>query len=217
MATMFFEAQGQRQRPPRVDFKGNINRKVRYVLDGGLPHLIGGELGRPAFLPDRAKIPRLKAAAAEYIRRQRQLGAKERLAALELLNCLNPDTLACCPSCETIAKRVGCSRHTVLRAIKALKDLGLLRWHRTRRGPNIYVWNFSRFDAGIAMPIGAFFNDGPYRRGARASVARAVSKAQAWAVATADTDNVRPPPVDLDGPPPVLPLLSAAALRVGGR
>lgn len=62
------------------------------------------------------------------------LGSLERLALVILAYCHNEKTDACFPSYQTLARRMGCSRTSAIKAVKGLQRSGLIQVNARRDG-----------------------------------------------------------------------------------
>ncbi len=61
------------------------------------------------------------------------LKANERLVALVMFQHVNLTTMQCYPSIDSISRRAKVGRHTVIRTIKRLQEIGLLKVTKQRR------------------------------------------------------------------------------------
>ncbi|AXH71902.1 MAG: helix-turn-helix domain protein [Microviridae sp.] len=136
------------------------------------------------------------------------LSSRDKLVAVALLDVLHLRLFRCCVCQRTLAARLQCSVRTVARALKALREAGILRWRRRRRRASEYRFNMRLVDSSVTAPDGI---DRPYRAGGAPLCGRRDVAAEA-----------RPEPSRtqrsgaLDGGPPVLGRLSAGILAKFG-
>jgi hypothetical protein len=102
-----------------------------------------------------------------FILRHRFLSRRDKLVAVQLLDCFSLKKWACSPSYATLAAHLDCSERTIGRALRALSSLHVFRWRRRRRMSSQYAPNFSLIDDRLSAPSGESVNDRPYPIGRR--------------------------------------------------
>lgn len=134
------------------------------------------------------------------------LSARDKLVCVALLDALHLRLWRCCICQRTLAVRLQCSVRTIARALRALKDAGILRWRRRRRKASEYAINCRLVDASVSAPDGI---DRPYRTGGAPLCQRQAVTVlnDAWQESSRAKRSEA-----LDDGPPVLGRLSASIL-----
>ncbi len=90
--------------------------------------------------------------AVKAVLRNSKLALADRLVAIVIAEHTSQKTGTCWPSTERIARMANISRRSVMRALKALSDLGYLRWRGTirpdgKKGTSIYRLDLKKIKA----------------------------------------------------------------------
>lgn len=90
--------------------------------------------------------------AVKAVLRNSKLALADRLVAIVIAEHTSQKTGTCWPSTERIARMANISRRSAMRALKALSDLGYLRWRGTikpngKKGTNIYHLDLKKIKA----------------------------------------------------------------------
>lgn len=126
-------------------------------------------------IPELKNRPRAVNRLRGLVLRLGALSARDKLVAVALLDVLHLRLFRCCVCQKTLADRLQCSVRTVARALKALREAGILRWRRRRRRASEYRFNMRLVDNDVTFPDGI---DRPYRTGGAPLCARRVAVAE---------------------------------------
>lgn len=159
-------------------------------------------------IPELKNRPRAVNRLRGLVLRLGALSARDKLVAVALLDVLHLRHFRCCVCQKTLADRLQCSVRTVARALKALREAGILRWRRRRRRASEYRFNMRLVDDSVTFPHGI---DRPYRTGG----APLFGAGDVVAVVRPEPSRVQRSET-LDGGPPVLGRLSAGILATFG-